>query len=209
MKIAYRHHTRKSLRFVLLLLFLVWIAVLSIWIQKKSEPSLCSMAKAQINQEFQAFLCTFLSEEKNTPDFLNIRYDQSGKIQSISADIQKVNQFKSALMHAFLEQESMRDAEFLKIPLGNLTNQPLFHGRGPAFQVKILPCQQVSFDLVDTFLSAGINQTLHQIDLVLTAKVEIILPGGILTETLSERIPLCKTLIVGDVPQLYPSGSIF
>jgi sporulation protein YunB len=209
MKIAHRHHTRKSLRFVLLLLFLIWIAVLSIWIQKKSEPSLCSMAKAQINQEFQAFLCTFLSEEKNTPDFLNIRYDQSGKIQSISADIQKVNQFKSALMHAFLEQESMRDAEFLKIPLGNLTNQPIFHGRGPSFQVKILPCQQVSFDLVDTFLSAGINQTLHQIDLVLTAKVEIILPGGILTETLSERIPLSKTLIVGDVPQLYPSGSIF
>ncbi len=208
MKIMHRYRRKKSLRFVAVLLFLLWIAFLSIWIQKKSEPSLCSMAKSQINQEFQIFLSSFLSQEQDL-DFLNIHYDQSGKIQSISADISKVNQFKSALMRSFLAEESMQDAEFLEIPIGNLLNQPLFHGRGPSFQVKILPCQKVSFDLQDTFLSAGINQTLHQIDLVLTAQVEIIMPGSILTETLSERIPLCKTLIIGDVPQLYPSGSLF
>ncbi len=196
-------------RWLFFALFLIWIFVLSLWIQKGSEPSLRSMAKSKVNQEFQVFLTEFLTNADNYPNFLKIQYDQNGKIQSMSADIGAVNRFKSRLMQSYLQLQNENGAQSVKIPIGNLTHQPLFYGRGPSFEVKILPCQQVSFDLQDQFSSAGINQTLHEIDLVITAEIEILLPSGVIYETLSGSIALSKTLIVGDIPQIFSSGSLF
>ncbi len=195
-------------RWLFFVLFLIWMFALSVWIQKESEPTLRSMAKSKVNQEFQVFLTEFLTESDNYSDFLKIQYDQSGKIQSISADIGAVNRFKSQLMQSYLQSQNVCGEQTVKIPIGNLTHQPLFYGRGPSFEVKILPCQQVSFDLQDQFSSAGMNQTLHEIDLVITAEVEILLPSGVIYETVSGSIALSKTLIVGDVPQIFPSGSL-
>ncbi len=177
-------------------------------LQKRSEPSLCALAKAQVHSEFQTVLNEFLETDGTDLEFLIIRYDREGKIQSISVDTQKVTAMRTNLMRSFLEHQKKEGVQHLAIPIGNLSKSPLFYGRGPSFQVKILPCEQIDIDITDSFISAGINQTLHQINLSITAEIEILLPTSVLVETVQAEIPLTKTWIVGDVPNLYPIGGL-
>ena len=53
------------------------------------------------------------------------------------------------------------------------------------------------------FRSAGINQTLHRVNLHLTATVRVVLPGESLSLTVEAEAPVAENVIVGDVPGAY------
>ena len=59
------------------------------------------------------------------------------------------------------------------------------------------------------FTSAGINQTRHQIQMVLTVQVVLLLPGGTYDRTFTNKITVAESILMGDVPSHYSYFSQF
>ena len=74
---------------------------------------------------------------------------------------------------------------------------------GPQLKVSIEPIGTVSVNFKTSFQSAGINQTRHRIYLEAKTQVKVVIPLTTSTKEVKTEIPICETIIVGDVPQSY------
>ena len=73
---------------------------------------------------------------------------------------------------------------------------------GPELKMRIIPAgYTVPPRLVDSFSTAGINQTRHKIYLSLTAKVKLIVPFKSRTIDVHADVPVTEVVILGRVPR--------
>uniref|UniRef100_UPI001A92EF92 sporulation protein YunB n=1 Tax=Clostridioides difficile TaxID=1496 RepID=UPI001A92EF92 len=61
----------------------------------------------------------------------------------------------------------------------------------------------VSVNFKTEFESSGINQTRHRIYLEAQTQVKVVIPLITSTKQIKAQIPICETIIVGDVPESY------
>ena len=62
---------------------------------------------------------------------------------------------------------------------------------------------KIHVDFETQFMEAGINQTIHTINLVISVDIEILLPFAYSVMTVESEMPIAQTLIVGTVPDAY------
>ena len=82
-------------------------------------------------------------------------------------------------------------------------NSPILARYGPQLKVSIEPIGTVSVDFKTSFESAGINQTRHTIYLEAKTQVKVVIPLTTSTKEVKVKIPICETIIVGEVPESY------
>ena len=95
------------------------------------------------------------------------------------------------------------DASEIRIPLGSLVDSELVWARGPELRVRALRVGTVSAEFRSDFSQAGVNQTLHRIELEVAVPVTLILPGGQTELTIETGLRVAETVIVGAVPDTY------
>lgn len=98
--------------------------------------------------------------------------------------------------------EVIRDNE-VKIPLGAFTYITVLSNYGPEIPVNFSIVGAVNSEIISTFESAGINQTIHHIKLIVTTKImttSLDYSGDIVFTTDFE---LAQTVIIGTVPNYY------
>jgi sporulation protein YunB len=93
----------------------------------------------------------------------------------------------------------------LAIPIGTLTGSPLLAGRGPMIYVRAQSIGSATARFENQFAAAGINQTKHQISLVVDVSMSILLPGISTSAKVSNTFSVAETVIVGLVPESYTS----
>jgi len=125
------------------------------------------------------------------------------RISSVITDTEKLNIIKSKVYE--IASEKLKNAEEVKIyiPTGSLTNYPVLQSMGHRIPVKIVFDTNLKIDFSYSLKEAGINQVFHEIFIVANANVDIISSVITTSETVSVRIPISQTLIVGDVPTSY------
>ena len=82
-------------------------------------------------------------------------------------------------------------------------NNPFLSEKGPAVYINVRPVGTLDADLKSTFVSMGVNQTKHQIDLTCNSEILIVMPAIQIKHTVSTSVPVAQTVIVGEVPQSY------
>ena len=82
----------------------------------------------------------------------------------------------------------------------DLEHQP---GRGPLLHIKMQSVGSSSAHFENAFASAGINQTRHEIRLVVDVYVSVLLPGFSTVTKVTNRCAVAETVIVGSVPDTY------
>ena len=87
----------------------------------------------------------------------------------------------------------------ISIPLGTLSGITMFVGTGPDVNIEILPIAATNCDFYSEFQSAGINQTIHKIYVIVLLSVTVALPASeISVETQSEiLVSFVKKYAVG------------
>ena len=113
------------------------------------------------------------------------------------------NRLQSAVLADVLQKLSEVSTRELSIPLGSLTGTPLLAGRGPLIRIKMQSVGSSSAHFENAFLSAGINQTRHEILLVVDVYASILLPGFSTVTKVTNRYAVAETVIVGSVPDTY------
>ena len=98
------------------------------------------------------------------------------------------------------ELEKMGKVGF-KIPLGYVSKISILSYLGPDIIVKMRPIGRVEVSYESVFESAGINQTRLKIYMNVKSTMQIILPFESRDLEVVNNVPVCETIIVGEIPR--------
>lgn len=138
----------------------------------------------------------------NTID--NVIYNNNGTVLSIETDTTKLTRIKTEFTKVF-NQLLYEQGDILKIsvPIGTLIGHEYTLGRGPKISFNLQFTCTVKTELKSVFSNAGVNNTLHTIELNVTNNVYIIIPWGHNSQTVNTKYIISETVIVGEVPEAF------
>ncbi len=194
------------LRIVSILLILVIIGFIAI--DCRLRPLLYDYVQSQakgyalkaINQSVSQIV------KDNRSDFdavVSKTFDKEGRIVSLSTNPSAVDKIATDIFlrsHKYLSQNS---GQVCSVDLGTLSGSPLLYGKGPNLKIHIKMSRYINYEIISGFTEAGINQTKNTLYLKLTTNIQTIIPGQNHTETISTKVLLAETVIVGTVPDGY------
>lgn len=168
------------------------------------EAAASSQATNLMTQAIDAAVDNCLQENNMSyADFVTLETDSAGKVTSITSNTAANSRFKRQVTEAVTRQLNSLDGDALGVPLGTLTGQPLLSGAGPKVRIKVDSVGEVTADYVNSFTSAGVNQTLHRVCLDIRATICLFLPGEVLPVSVSSSVCVAETVIVGETPDTY------
>ena len=178
------------------------------WLQHQLRPLVEAAARAQAANALTAVIdraiaADLAERDVDYGDFVTIQRDASGAITAMTTDMAALNQLRAQLVAQILSALEGVDASEIRIPLGSLVDSELVWARGPELRVRALRVGTVSAEFRSDFSQAGVNQTLHRIELEVAVPVTLILPGGQTELTVETGLRVAETVIVGAVPDTY------
>lgn len=171
------------------------------------KPLLASIAEAKVRNIAtkamnQAILDNF-NADVTYKSLMTVVQDKDGRIAMLQANSTMMNRLASQTALSAQKNISNIDVQEVGIPVGTVIGGQLFSGRGPLIKLSVYPVGSVLTTFISKFEEAGINQTLHRINLRLAATVRVIIPGGGVTVQVVLESPVAESIIVGIVPTTY------
>ena len=134
--------------------------------------------------------------------FVDFERDNDGRVAAIITNMSRVNTLSARLLNAVVEASNMGELD-LNIPLGNLLGAGVLLGRGPDVPVRVTMLTSSRAGFHNELVSAGINQTKHQVMLELFVDVDVLLPWEVFSTQVVVDVLVAETIIVGSVPDTY------
>lgn len=129
--------------------------------------------------------------------------DLNGQITALKTNMSEVNRLKTDILNIINDEILALDTADIGIPLGSLFFPEFLSGKGPAIPVHILSIRNSDASFVSHFSQAGINQTLHQLTMIVSIDVAVLVLGHTGSFTMESEVVVAETVIVGDVPQTF------
>lgn len=129
--------------------------------------------------------------------------DLDGRITALKTNMSEINRLKTDILNIINDEILALDTSDIGIPLGSLFLPEFLSGRGPAIPVHILSIRNSDATFASSFSQAGINQTLHQLTMVVSVDVAILVLGQTSNFTVNSEVVVAQTVIVGDVPNMF------
>ncbi len=129
--------------------------------------------------------------------------DLDGKITALKTNMSEVNRLKTDILNIINDEILALDTSDIGIPMGSLFLPELFSGKGPVIPVHILSIRNSDASFTSNFIQAGINQTLHQLIMLVSVDVAILVLGQTGSFTIGSEVVVAETVIVGDVPNTF------
>ena len=223
-KLKYRfrpasHHQKKRHSFpthciIWLILLLLIPALLGAFYQaeKRIGPLAQQAAISKLNGEItkntnKVIQDLLHSQSMTAEDLILSEKSENGNLNAMSVNCSAVNEIKSTLAIEIQNYLDQMEVVHTRIPAGMLFSDTLLTGVGIQIPIKVFAVSAIEVEFIDTFSSAGINQTRYQL------MVEIRVPARVAGVFLHEdteivtQVPVAETIIVGDVPAAYLAPS--
>ena len=129
--------------------------------------------------------------------------DLEGRITALKTNMGLVNRLKTDTLNRINDEILALDSDHIGIPMGSLILPELLAGKGPRIQIRVLSIRNSEADFESRFSEAGINQTLHQLTLMVSVDVAVLVLGKTEHFTVESEVVVAETVIVGTVPDTY------
>ncbi len=197
----------RKLFVVFLLLLAISIFLLGVF-RAKFHSVIRDLARTQVTNTTSDLINDAIAAQIDTG---NIAYDRivyfekdlNGRITALKTNIGEVNRLKTDTLNIINDEILASDYEDLGIPIGSLLLPELFSARGPQIPVKILSIRNSDAYFESNFTQAGINQTLHQLNMTVLVDVSVLVLGRTIIFTVETEVVVAETIIVGDVPDTF------
>lgn len=142
------------------------------------------------------------SEGFSAEQLVTLERDSEGNITAVSTNVAAVNVLASDILEqaVSLTEESVIT---VGIPVGNLLGSALLLNKGPDIHVNVIMLSSSMAGFRSELVSAGINQTRHQILLDMDVQISLLMPWRALETSVNTEVLVSETVIVGDVPNSY------
>ncbi len=178
-----------------------------IYIDNSLTPTIKVLAETKAeelaNRSINKSVAEIIKDEVNYSDLMNTKVDNEGKITMIESNTVMMNKVASDVALRIQEELKQVKTTTSYIPIGTALGSPILAKYGPQLKVSIEPIGTVYVNFKTDFEDAGINQTRHRIYLEVNTKVKVVIPLTTDTKEVKAEIPICETVIVGDVPNSY------
>jgi sporulation protein YunB len=193
-----------------LLLVLLAAVVLVFVFDWQIRPNIESMTKYQTKLYATKIVnAAMLQElERMALDYgqlVEIVQAQDGRIVSIQSNMMAINHLKARITDVVLEELKKPGNQKIEIALGTLVGMQATANMGPKMTIHLLPAGYVQTGVKSQFLSAGINQTLHQITLEVEVQMVAAFPGYRVETATAAHYCIAETVIVGAIPEGFAS----
>ncbi|MCL1963691.1 MAG: sporulation protein YunB [Firmicutes bacterium] len=181
--------------------------VFFLWAEHSLRPVILTMAEARARemavQAMNSAVYEVMREGGAYDDLMTVMLGEKGRVTMMQANSVRMNEL--ATRAALLVQRNLEDIarEGIRIPLGMALGSRMLAGSGPSVRVKVVPMGAVSTEFVSEFTSAGINQTRHRIFLEIHTTVQMVIPMGSKTASVTGNVPVAESIIVGEVPDSF------
>lgn len=191
----------------LLILAILLVAVFLL-LRDQYDRVIGSLAQTQISNTTSDLTNDAIARQIASGD---IRYDRivyfekdlDGRITALKTNMSEVNRLKTDILNLINDEILALDTMDIGIPLGSLILPQFFSGKGPHIPVHILSIRNSDASFVSNFSQAGINQTLHQLTMVVSIDVAMLVLGKTGSFTITSEVVVAETVIVGQVPQTF------
>lgn len=205
---------RKWKKTILILAILIALVTSIILVQSNVSKILVKISKASVqsathNAVNQAVYDVFSQSNVNYTDLVTIKRDGKDNILSIEANTTKVNLLARETTSRTIAQLNAFCNSGVQIPLLAFTGIEFLSGFGPKIKFKIIPVSSADCNFKSNFISSGINQTLHEIYITVTAYVSVIMPTYTLNVLASTDVLVANSLIVGNIPNIVLGSNLF
>lgn len=129
--------------------------------------------------------------------------DLDGRITALKTNMSEVNRLKTDTLQLINDEILALDQTRLGIPLGSLFLPEFLSGRGPVIPVQIISIRNSDASFSSAFSQAGINQTLHKLNMRVSVDVAVLVFGQTDIFTVTSEVVVAETIIVGDVPDTF------
>lgn len=204
-----RRRRKKPLIPILLLFCIVFGAGLFV-IDEQFGPILGVLAKQRIHmvavrhiQEAVQKQLTEHEEFQNYQELMYIEKDQEGRIILMVPNTMRINRLISEITLDVEKKLSNIPQDEVSIPLGAITGSKLFSSWGPRININVTPVSVVKTEIIDDFISAGINQTRHRIWMQISTDLGIAVPFDKETIEVKSTFLLTEGIIIGPIPDTY------
>lgn len=206
--------SRRQKRCCVLLVCLVLVAGIMLRLDCKLRPAILEIALSDLetvvnNTIDQVCIQDAVDGEITYSKLVQLQYDQNGKLQGLTTDMATLNVLRADMTRAIGQALGKVEEHPIQVPLGTAWGTALFSDLGPNIPVQVLSLESIAGYFESSFASAGINQTRHQIQMVLTVQVVLLLPGGTYDRTFTNKITVAESILMGDVPSHYSYFSQF
>lgn len=206
--------SRRQKRCCVLLVCLVLVAGIVLRLDCKLRPAILEIALSDLetvvnNTIDQVCIQDAADGEITYSKLVQLQYDQNGKLQGLTTDMAALNVLRADMTRAIGQALGKVEEHPIQVPLGTAWGTALFSDLGPNIPVQVLSLDSIAGYFESSFASAGINQTRHQIQMVLTVQVVLLLPGGTYDRTFTNKITVAESILMGDVPSHYSYFSQF
>ena len=200
---------RKSLKKAKIRFLIIIICTLIIFIfysiNKNLSPAIIAVADSELRARtldiINTNIQTIYDEEFKDIDLVSVEKDSNDKIVMVKADTVRLNTLATKIsLKGQDELEKMGKVGF-KIPLGYVSKVSILSYLGPDIIVKMRPIGRVEVSYESVFESAGINQTRLKIYMNVKSTMRIILPFESRDLEVVNNVPVCETIIVGEIPR--------
>lgn len=197
---------QRRIRVALLMTAAVFVLLVissAIYLRSISAKIASADAKDVMTEKINdAILASLREGDYDGDDFVSFEKSASGDVTAISSNMTRINELSANVLDKLIGS-TRENSVIIHIPLGNLTGASLLMGRGPKIPVKIMILSSTKVEFGNNVVTAGINQTKHQITLSVTVDMEILVPWGTETGQVSSDVLIADTVIVGRVPETY------
>ena len=203
-----RRLDRRMLVRALALSVVVGVLTLVITAAVQMRPLLASLATTKVSNTVTRIVSEAVYQaiedgEIRYDGLVTFEKDETGQITAVRSNMAAFNHLQADILDTILTRIDQVSARELSIPVGTLTGFSLLAGRGPRISVRMESVGSSEANFHNEFVSAGINQTKHQIILTVDVSVSILLPGFTTATKVSNSFIVAETVNVGAVPDTY------
>ena len=201
---------RWRIRRLLWQLFVIVVAVLVLFFVLRSKYRLVieALAQTQVKNTTSDLTNDAIARQIASDD---IQYDRivffekdlDGRITALKTNMSEVNRLKTDILDIINDEILALDHSDIGIPLGSLFFPEILSGKGPSIPVNILAIRNSDANFVSHFSQAGINQTLHRLNMEVSIDVAVLVLGQTSSFTMTSEVVVAETIIIGDVPQTF------
>ena len=188
---------------LLLIGILTFLVCMSVYLRRISTQIAISDASDIVSKRVNAVIAEIMSQGQYDGDyFVTFEKGESGEVAAISCNMARINALSAEILDRVVGATENYTAT-VQIPLGNLTGMNLLMGRGPKVPVEIVTLTSSRVEFNNGIVTAGINQTKHQVTLVIKVDIDILVPWGSESTQVTTEVLIADTVIVGQVPGTY------
>ena len=191
------------------------VALLLLFLRFKYDRTIVGLAETQVRNATSDLINDAIDKQIEEG---NIQYDRivyfekdlDGRITALKTNMSEVNRLKTNILNIINDDILQMDTSDIGVPIGSLFMPEFFSGRGPTFPVSVLSIRNSDASFSSDFVEAGINQTLHQLNMQISIDVAILVLGKTNYFTISSQVVVAETIIVGQVPEtLFQTGGLY